>query len=97
MRLHLTSMICYYYLITLILFLPVISIKGKLMVPYKRRFFHFAPVSNEESCALIDIENAAGSVCQAKQDNLIFLRCQLSRNSTQVKVVTEFANSLKKI
>ena len=90
-------MICFYYFITILVFLPVIAIKGKLMFPYMRRFSHFAPVSNEESCALIDIENAAGSVCQAKQDNLIFLRCQLSRNSTQVKVVTEFDNSLKKI
>ena len=47
------------------LFLPVIAIKGKLMFPYKRRFSHFAPVGNEESCALIDIENAAARVCQA--------------------------------
>ena len=58
-------MICYTYLITILLFLPVIAIKGKLMLPYKRRFSHLAPVSNEESCALIDIENAAGCVCQA--------------------------------
>ena len=49
------SRFCYNYLFTQTLCVLVIAIKGKLMFPYKRRFSHFAPLSNEETLSRVGI------------------------------------------